>query len=480
MLLKSLSDREAVRLSEFLNSPYNNKNKRIISLFNVLRSNSPSFDITGLSIEKIYVKVFSDIKTAKYDDVAMRSVISDLTMAVLQFLSIERFISEPFSIHENILKELSGRRLNALFSKQLKRVRNEIKADVFRGEDDFYRHFILEDIEFSYEQFNDMLSISKSDHVGTSAVYLYLFCIVRAAKSLNFYSLQNQHNIAATHDPFVEIIAGRKDNAAILSSFKAMPICNKIAEVYLSMFDALYEPLSDSAYIEFKKAVTLNEKLFSSLELYGLYATLTNCCVRRIDIGLDKYRQECLAVYKIMLSKQLFEAYPGSFTVASYTAIVNTALSSGDVSFADQFIDKYGKHLNPEEAEGIPEFCKAQVHFAQQQFRECLQYLSLSSSRFANIKFHLKYLQLKCYYELDELDALMFVTDSFEHFLRKNKYVRGDFKTQYLNFVRVLKLLSKFKTNHKSSDLLKAEDIILEGKTAGSKWLKEKLELLSG
>ena len=57
----------------------------------------------------------------------------------------------------------------------------------------------------------------------------------------------------------------------------------------------------------------------------------------------------------------------------------------------------------------------------------------------------LKILSLKIYFETDDYDSLYYTADSFTHFLNKNKIVGENYRLEFINFIRILDLIVKYK-----------------------------------
>ena len=57
-ILRTLSADELKLFREFIRSPYHNKNKNVISLFEIIRKFSPSFNDPNLTKEKVFKKIF--------------------------------------------------------------------------------------------------------------------------------------------------------------------------------------------------------------------------------------------------------------------------------------------------------------------------------------------------------------------------------------------------------------------------------------
>ena len=61
-VLKTLNQKEFRKFGEFVQSPYFNKNKHVIALFEAISAYYPEFENRNFTAEKIYLKTFKGVK----------------------------------------------------------------------------------------------------------------------------------------------------------------------------------------------------------------------------------------------------------------------------------------------------------------------------------------------------------------------------------------------------------------------------------
>ncbi len=474
-LLKSLSRLELKRFGEFLESPFHNKNKRATALFEIISKYHPEYDSTELNRQSVYSLVFFDAKSKEYSDSSMRALTSDLAILCQKFLANLNFENDKFNINERILREFGERKLSSYFVKYARSIEDVLASRKFEGEDEYFRKFLIEDLKAANSQFYDNLNLYKSDDLSKASDYLTYFYIIRTIKTLNFYTFQNQYNIDNSQDAAQEIINNLDFEKLLEKANSESSEEYKIISLYCAMYRALKNPKSDELYFDFKKLLNESGHLFSLLECYGLYISLANCCVSRIDLGYEKYNKECFDVYKLMIKRNLFKAYPGYLSLSTYTAVVNTGLAVSEFDFLEGFIEEYSTSLNPEYRSSALNYAKAQLHFKKKEYGKVLECVSQTETCYANFKYHLKMLALKTYYEMRDYDAFYYASDSFQHFISKNKNVSRHYRVEFGNFIHAIDQLVKFRQKNNDKYLFKAEQIISEGRAASAAWLKEKL-----
>lgn len=478
-LLKSFSGEELKKFSEFLNSPFLNKNKKALQLFNLLSKYHPEYESKNLTKEKLFKKIFSEGKSEiKYNDTSIRNLFSDLMISAEKFLSYINFENDKFYFNERILRELSNRRLSGVFEKKLKKTNELFIRKEFQGEDDFYKKYISEELKSLNSQFYDNLKHYKNDYLINASDYLTFFYLIKVFKMINFFEWQKQYNINHPVNIARKIIYGINMDEILVIVKQKSEEDFLVLSVYYKMFLALTNPENEEYYFEFKKNLITNDKLFSLLEKYGLYACLTNSCVQKIDSGNDNYFKECFDVYKLMFEKKVFDAYPGFFPMTTFTAILQTGLSSEDFVTVEKFIYDYSSKLNPEHKEDAVNYSLAQLYFYKKDFGKSLELAGKTDTEFSPFKYHLKILSLKIYYELEDFDTLYYTIDSFRHFLNKNKLVGANYKVEFNNFLRILDMIVKYSQTNDENLNYKIKKGLENKATAGRRWLKEKFSQL--
>ena len=112
-----LSEEELQQFSDFLRSPFHNKNKNVIQLFEIIKKHYPFFKSDKIVKEKIFKKLFPG---RKYNDVVMRILISDLIKLSEEYLSCLSFFKKTLEEKKHLLYELRERKLDTLYNKNFR------------------------------------------------------------------------------------------------------------------------------------------------------------------------------------------------------------------------------------------------------------------------------------------------------------------------------------------------------------------------
>lgn len=474
-IFKTFSPGEMKRFGEFLISPFHNKNKKAVILFDLLNKFHPEFENKNLTKEKLFSKIFTS-DSRQYNDALIRNLLSDLMMLAEKYLAVSRFEKDAFDFNEKILSGLNERKLSNIFDRKIKQVSDITGKNGFYGEEYFYEKFILEELKSSNRQFSDNLKLYKDNTLIKASEYLSFYYLIKIFKLVNFFEYQKLYN-ADSNSNFALTLIGDFDPERSLNKLKNTGASDnevKILMVYYKMYRSIINSDNDDLYLDFKNSLLENGKLFSGLERLGLFICLTNCCVKKIDSGKEFFSNECFNVYMLMLDQNLYSYYPGYFPMSAFSAVLHTGLSSGEFRRVEIFISSYSSKLNPEHKKDAVNYSMAQISFHKKEYKKALEYILKTDTDFSQFKFLLKILSLKIYYETEDYESLYYVSDSFQHFLNNNKLVGEKYRSEFRNFIKALDLLVKYRTEKKNEAKYKIKQFLEIKSTAGKKWLMEK------
>jgi hypothetical protein len=114
-LLKTFSNKEMKEFREFLESPFFNKRKAVVKLFEVLNQAHPEFEAEILSKEIVFSKLFPD---KKFNDSTLRVLTHYLYELTEKYLAYSRFGKEKFEYAFHLNKELLERNQYKLSEKK--------------------------------------------------------------------------------------------------------------------------------------------------------------------------------------------------------------------------------------------------------------------------------------------------------------------------------------------------------------------------
>ncbi len=444
---KTFTTQEIKEFSEFVTSPFFNKNVNVIKLFEIVRKNYPELNSPKLEKETVYKKIFPG---KAYKDNTIRLLMFYLYEVVEKYFAYSRFSKNNMTYTENLLKELSERGLYKEFEKNINKITKEIEKIPIKDENFYmyrfifrneYLHYASNFVEGKYEKF-----VSKEDieFVSQNLTYYYLIRIFRFySVALNIMLL---YNIKIETSIFENITLNFNPDA-----FKDVPMIG----IYFNAIMILLKPEDESYYYKLKKLVFENEASLENAVLSDLYINLENYCHRKGRSGAQGFYKEALEIYKAEINNGA--CFVNSYMPYSlFNSYVVTACRLEEFEDAFEFIEKYTPSLSSENREGYYNYCMSFLENAKGNYEKSLEYLSKVRMDDMYMKMDVRILQSRIYYELLWHLPLQSLLDTFKKTVQNNKLMPEFRKTYYLLFIKYLNNLNNLK---QKVDINKADDL---------------------
>jgi len=181
------------------------------------------------------------------------------------------------------------------------------------------------------------------------------------------------------------------------------------------------------------------------------------------NIALDLYEEALTSKYLLV------DGYLSRFTFKNIAAI---AVKIGEYERAERFSNEYYSSLRKEERNSALNFNQALISYHKKDFDTALK--SLQEVDFKDHLFNLaaKVIQMKIYFESEELDLLDSHLDAMQMYILRKKVI-GYHKTNYKNIIKMTRKLLKVQLS--DSSVVK----ILKGEINNTEVLTEKKWLLN-
>jgi hypothetical protein len=468
-LLKTFNPKEIKKFSEFITSPYFNKNMNVIKLFELLRKAYPDFE--KLTKENIFAKIFPE---KKYKDNNLRVLIHQLYKYIMDFLAIDRFLKDTSGYKEELLVELLER---GLYEESKKEINKAIlRLDEYEVKD---AEYYIEKFDFEYKKlyyfqkkYQDKYEkyFTKSN-IETPFENLANYFLIKVLTFLSFIlNTKILYNVEIDTSFFEKLIA-----CYDIESFSGAPLI----QIYYNIVMALKNK-DEKYFYNIKDLLLKHEKQISITRQNDIYINLENFCRRKIRAGEIKFKRELFDILKMDLEKEIYKVEP-YMPQNFFKNILQNAAELKEFKWADEFIESYKIELRPDYKEAVYCYCKAFIEAEKNNYEKALEYLAKLQTDELYLKIDLKLLQARLYYELNEYDVLNSANDSTRHFLKDNKFIAENRRTQYSTFIR---LLSSLNNAHLKKDELKIHELkekILKAENLQWKdWFIKKVEELEG
>ncbi len=467
-ILSKFSQKEIREFSEYVRSPFFNKNQGIIKLNNYLRLKYPAFEKSETEKKIVFAEIFPGVK---YNDGFMRTLIFGLSSLAENFLSYTRYKNSYYKDKTFLLYELNDRHLDRQLEKNIRVISKKLETEKIKDYEYYLDKYNLENEKYLYYFRNkpDVYEkIVKKTKLKEMADYLSIFyysCIIGDYTRL--YNLKNIYNFdfdTSQTDKYMDI---PKD-----ASLRKVPC------VMISYYELMLFAKSDdlSYFYKIKEQLELYEDTLDKDHVYNIYINLINFCSRKITAGYKELEYEVFALYKRGLEKNILP-FHGTSHFRFYTTVTETALKLKEYDWARNFINDYRERLPEKIRENSYNYAKALYDFETGNYTEALETLSV-------VKYNDVYHKLKCkcliamlYYELGYTVQLLSHIDAFNHFIMNDKLLNKERKRIYSAFIKYLKKVDSVRLFFNKAIFEKLwSKIETDNSVYNKKWLLKKME----
>lgn len=462
------------RFYEFSHSPFYNKHEKVKALVNYLHYIYPCFDGEEMRPEKLYEIIYPQESFQKNK----LAVIFTYTQRLLEeFLTLEIFDRKENWKSILLLENLRQKKINHLYEKRLDKVSKTMNRQFQSNRIQLFDYYLLYAEKCDYydgieKRRKDFSFQEKLDALD----YFYLAEKFKdACEKFSRYKILNIVYRSRLMEAAVEEIESNHQEYMVIPGiytyykFYLMLSRENELQYYFDAYDFLVE----------------HESSFLRSELILLYNYLQNYCIEKINAGQSQFLKEIFRLYKSQLSNGLL-IEDGYLSEWHYKNIVTTAIRLTELDWVYDFIEDFKKRLRPEAQENAHRFNLASYYHASGQFDKVLELLTQVEYSDQRYNLGAKALLLRTYYEIDELDPLISLTDSFRQYLLRNKLMSDGMRRGYNNLFKLTKRFALIRSNRGfyskeryQKELKQAEKALANTNGVFNRsWLEGKMKLL--
>ena len=164
----------------------------------------------------------------------------------------------------------------------------------------------------------------------------------------------------------------------------------------------------------------------------------------------------------------------GKITQWDFKNIVTISLRTQQVDFALDFIDSYSNNLPDNHRSNAVAYNLANIHFAKGEYRAAIKQLQEVDLDDVFYRLDARSILLKCFYELDDTDALHYHATAFRSTLNRNRKISDNQRKLYLNLIKHTLSLSNAGGIPAKVNLIKKR-ISEKPNVADLRWLESKI-----
>ena len=451
----SLSEDEISEGKKFLQSPFFNKRKDVIALFDFLVHTSKK-NKKDWSKEKAFTFIFP--KTT-YNDAQIRHTMSYLLQLLYQFLSLNIWQSDPIRQSLDLHKSLRVRNLEKQSERKICEIEIQIAQEPLRDIQHHFHKYIWQLERYAVVHKRRRTGDMHLQEISENFNIYYLAEALRQGCLLLSHQNLSKQNYDFTF--FEELLVWVKRKGLERTSAVA---------VYYHSYIALTNPDQKEHFFELKKLLTNDWAAFPQEEIRDLYLLAINYCIKQQNKGNIAFVKEGFSLYQVGLEHGIL-LENGILSVYAYKNIHLLADKLGEYDWIVTFLEKYRDFLPAEQRENHYNFNIAQYFFRRKKYEKAMP--MLQTIEFSDVLHNLdaRKMLLIMYYDLKEFDAFDALIDSFRTYLLRQKdlgYHKESF-TNLLKFSKKLLLLTS---------MSKAEKEIFKQEINGCNILAEKSWLL--
>ncbi len=465
-MLAILTPEEFKSLGLWLQSPWANTNKKLVSLYNIVQKYHPDFPAKAMDKAQLFKKLYP---TKAFDDKWMRNLMAAMCKQVEQFLVHQRLESDDSLSAQLLAKEYLKRHEGEWHEKLVNEIINNLEAKKAKETEDF---LVLGQLYGElYER--PKYTQNKSSQAALLAANRYLDCFYglhkwRCITELNERQLILPEGTPPTWDiPQLEHLTQHLDIPAL--------------EIYKERL-GLTRSLSMEGYLHLKAEVFSKFEYLSVKDKRILLFYLINTAIQLWIKGNVQIMGELLELYKTGLKEGLLVNFD-RLSETTYSNIVTIGNSLQQFVFVSDFVNKYAGKLAPEMREDGKIWAAANTLFKQHDFEKSITLLSTHGFTSHLFSLHGKSLLLQAYFEACKNDDsyFMFMLDfgeAFRKYIHRDPLLSGGREAAYLNYIKyttiLLKNLVEKKWNGKWVEAFEKQ-INQEEFMQGKQWVLEKL-----
>lgn len=466
-ILSGLDRYEQNKLRKFVASPYFNMDQTIVELYDFLIKivNEGGIESTTR------VLIWDAIKKEKpYNDTRFRKYCSDLLRLVQDYFSISAFEANPVHKASYFVKSLDRFDSPSLREKMAKKVQKILnQKEVKQEPEEFFFDYRINRAIFEMKQTrglkDDINLISRSLDLFFITEKMTLLCEAFSQRYISSFDY-----LLSFEQEVVQSI--KKD-----PSYLEVPLISAAYWIYL-----LYtEPEVKSNYDTLKEILRKYALSFSRRVAKAYYNHALNYAISQLNKGNQEFLKELFLLYKDLLESRII-IEKNKITPASFRNICVTALRIGEYEWTSDFISTYSEFLPESMRDNTVTYTQAQVYLYQGNYDKVIE--KLRDVEYEDITYNLnsKAMLVASFYELDEIEPLFSLLESFRAYLNRKKEIADFRRIAYLNLIKYTKRLTRILPGDTKAIQKFREDLIKEtANGVGSiKWLEEKIDELEG
>ncbi len=467
LLLEGFTPAEFKRLGEFIRSPFYNKNKNLVLLYEYFEKFLYTADHENNIKEEIWDYLCPD---KKYDDSKLRSVFSEFKRLCETFLIVIKNEQNPINQKNVLLEVFSERNLPKnfeLISKDISKIFNiefNRNYEFYANKINFERHQITiggKNIEKNLDE-NFM-------QLSDSIDYFFLSSKLDLINSLLSRKYHVLGNLTLKIKFIDEIITHVEEN--IKGIIKDHPL---IYSEYL-ILKMMTAAESEKYFTNLHGFVLKNINKYKQSELEQVYFPLINYGFNKVALGESKYLEKIFEIYQTF-ERRNFYSEMIEFQDIDFISIAIAGLRLNKILWVENFTDKYNYKLSEKNKDDSKSLVSALISHKKKNYEKAIS--SLCNVNYQNSYYYLKSKEtlMQIYYEQKEFEALQSLIDSTRHYLKRRQNILSIHYERYMMFLKYINMLLTVREDKSYKKLVLKKELNKNKNVIAREWLLEKMK----
>lgn len=461
-ILKYFDKYEQNRLRKYLLSPYFNKSKSIVQLFNSLIEHINESDSLVLEKEDLWSILYPN---SSFDDIRFRKVCSDLLKLVESFLAQQQYETNPLHQATYLVEAVGEKRMEKLFKSSMRTARRLSSQQLYRPPNYYFYQY---QIEKNYHELSQS-TLNRSSKSNEEEIINHLDHFYLSEKLRIYCGILSRQKFAPHEynllfiDEIIEHLNKHK--------YDEIPMIAIYYQIYLTQTDAEEE----AHYFKLKELLEKYAGKLTVREANDSYSQTINYCISKINSGQQHFLSEFIEMNETLIKKGFL--MNDELSPWKYQNIVIAALRLGRYEWTEDFIYTYKDILPESYRENALTFNLATLYWYQKKYEEVMNLLR--EVEYEDITYNLgsKAMLLATYYELDETEPLFSLMEAFRTYLNRHKKdISQQRRKNFTNLISFINRISKVKIGDKKKLAALRKDLDeMQGIAANRQWLQEKI-----
>jgi hypothetical protein len=404
-----------------------------------------------------------------YNDGRFRKLQSDLLKLVEEFFAQEVYESNSIHKAKYLLDAIHNKNLGGLKSGAIKTAQRYANDQQLKPASFYYFMYEIEQSTFKLTRFQTQRSEkSNIEEIAQNLDRFYL------AEKLRYYCTILDHQKVVDIDYKMLFIDEIIDHVKSNDYSDNPPI-----QIYFQILLCYNEPLERKHFDHLKFLINKYIHLFPDTEIAEITDSALNYCIKRLNSGEFEFVKEAFELYKEWVPRGLLQVQ-GKLTPFHFKNIITIALRLNEFDWVENFIYTYINNLEEKYRGNALTFNLAQLYFYQKDYQKVIG--QLNQVEYEDITYNLnsKTLLMASYFELDELEALNSLLDTFRVYLNRNKSIPDIRRKHYINTLNIVRKMAKIKSGDKTAIEKLEKEIESTQGIVSKNWILEKLSALKG